>query len=75
MINVFFGTENPFGDIIGDCIKDCIVNIQGGKSPNLYDQMREIAEDVEFEEIETTDEGRKTKDAFQINKTDVDVNF
>ena len=43
MINVFFGTENPFGDIIGDCIKDCIVNIQGGKSPNLYDQMREIA--------------------------------
>ena len=68
MINVFFGTENLFGDIIGDCIKDCIVNIQGGKSPNLYDQMREIAEDVEFEEIETTDEGRKTKDAFQITE-------
>lgn len=66
MIRVFFGIENPFGDIIGDCIKDCIVNIQVDKPKTVYDQMREIAEDVEFEEIKTVHENRETKTAIQI---------
>lgn len=68
MIRVFFGIENPFGDIIEDCIKDCIVNIQVDKPKTVYDQMREVAEDIEFEEIQTVHENRETETTLQIDK-------
>lgn len=58
-MNVFFGIENLFGDIIGDYIRDCTVNIQVDDSKTVYDRMREIAEDVEFEEINNAHEIEK----------------
>lgn len=66
MMRVFFGIENLFGDIMGDYIGDCVVNIQVDKPKTVYDQMREVAEDIEFEEIETIHENRETETTIQI---------
>lgn len=64
-MRVFFGIENPFEELV----KDCIVNITVDRPKTKFDYMREIAEDVEFEEIiETKDEDQKAAISIQSVK-------
>lgn len=54
---IFYGIENPYGDLFSCDNYEWIEPIVYKKTP--YDVMRDIAEDVEFEEIEIAHEDRK----------------
>lgn len=65
MIGIFFGIENPFGDIF-DFVSDIVKPKYRYHEKVKY--MNEIAEDVEFEEIQTVHENRETETTLQIAK-------
>lgn len=59
MIKVIFGIENPFVNLIDWMNNIPYEGIRSHRTKVLYDFMRYIAEDVEFEEIETVHEDRE----------------
>lgn len=65
MRRIFFGIENPFGDIF-NFVSDIVTPKY--RRHKIIKYMKEIAEDVEFEEIETVYENRETKITLQITE-------
>lgn len=61
MVNIFYSFVNPLEDWLSSEWFESI-SIEKTK----YDFMREIAEDIEFEEIETVHEDRKIETTVQI---------